>query len=367
MGESKIGWLNPPPFGRTALFGTPAQPGYTFNAWIGCAKVKPECKFCYAEREAERCLLPEFAEAKRLRLPVWGVHAPRHLLSEASWRNPVKWNRLADAAGYPRWCFGGSQMDWLEDRDDLAASRARLLDLIERTPFLRWVMLTKRPEDFARLVPRWASGVPKNVWIGISAGSQASLDSMHNAFAAIPCDRKVISAEPLLERTDFRRTLRLPGVRWFLIGGENAAKDKARPNNLDWMRDGLAQALEVPTIYRFCKQLGSRVFGLPACPECGDQEGEEWHEGDYCSTCGDTVEVELVNTASGKPVVGRAPGDGVSHPEGRWQPVPGTGYARVLHTRQPKGEDWREWPIDLQVQEWPDGAAFVREETRAAC
>ena len=352
MGESSIGWLNPPPMGRTLLFGSPAQPGYTFNAWIGCAKVDPECKNCYAEREAERGRIPTFAEAKRLHLPVWGKHAPRHFAAESTWRLPERWDRLADKAGSPRWCFGGSQMDWLEDRDDLIASRARLISLIERTRNLRWVLLTKRPQDFARLVPSWARGVPSNVWIGISAGSQASLDEKHDAFAAIPSDRKVISAEPLIGRVDFRRALRLPGLRWFLIGGENAGVGAVRPNNLEWMREALAQAYEVPTVYRYVKQLGSRVFGVPACPGC---EGEMF-EGAVCPVCSDVVSVVLVDR-DGREL----------HDDAGVERRAGSRYLRVMNLQHRTGEDWREWPPDLQVQEWPDGAAFIREDARAAC
>mgnify|MGYP005609622769 CR=1 FL=1 len=320
MGESSIGWLNPPPMGRTLLFGSPAQPGYTFNAWIGCAKVDPECKNCYAEREAERGRIPTFAEAKRLHLPVWGKHAPRHFAAESTWRLPERWDRLADKAGSPRWCFGGSQMDWLEDRDDLIASRARLISLIERTRNLRWVLLTKRPQDFARLVPSWARGVP---------------------------------SQPAHElRVDFRRALRLPGLRWFLIGGENAGVGAVRPNNLEWMREALAQAYEVPTVYRYVKQLGSRVFGVPACPGC---EGEMF-EGAVCPVCSDVVSVVAV-ALNGREL----------HDDAGVERRAGSRYLRVMNLQHRTGEDWREWPPDLQVQEWPDGAAFIREDARAAC
>ncbi len=72
MGESSIGWLHPPPRGGHAPFGTEGQPGYTVNYWLGCAKVDPECKHCYAEREAGRGRVPTFREQNRLGLPVWG-------------------------------------------------------------------------------------------------------------------------------------------------------------------------------------------------------------------------------------------------------------------------------------------------------
>lgn len=353
MGESSIGWLHPPPNAGRAPFGTLGQPGYTVNFWIGCTKVDPECANCYAEREAERGRLPTFREQNRLHLPVWGPKAPRHIVTQATLRMVDRFNREAEAENYPRWIFGGSQMDWLEDRPDLVEPRARLLAAMERTRWLRWIMLTKRPENFARLVPQWAGSVPDNVWIGISAGSQESLDSKLEAFAAIPSTRKMISGEPLLERVDWRAALRIPFVRWIIFGGESGPRGKVRANHLSWMRDGVDQA-RAAGVAPFVKQLGAKVLGAPSCVGCED----EMHEDDICGTCGDTVELALVNTATGKLV--RGAGDGRTYPEGEGAPMPGTGYERVVHLKHCKGEDWREWPPDLLVQEWPDGAGYTR-------
>ena len=160
MGESSIGWLHPPAHGRRVPFVAGGQPGYSVNYWIGCSKVDPECKHCYAEREAERRRLPTFRDRS---LPVWGQHAPRHFTTAATLRKVKAWDREAAEAGWPRLIFGGSQMDWLEDRADLVERRAMMLDAIEQAPNLRWILLTKRPENFARLAPRWRAGVPAHV------------------------------------------------------------------------------------------------------------------------------------------------------------------------------------------------------------
>jgi hypothetical protein len=42
--------------------------------------------------------------------------------------------------------------DWLEDRRDLDEWRAQLLELVFRTPWLDWLMLTKRIDNWRALV-----------------------------------------------------------------------------------------------------------------------------------------------------------------------------------------------------------------------
>jgi protein gp37 len=53
------------------------------------------------------------------------------------------------------------------------AARARLFDLIDRTPNLDWLLLTKRPEFIRRY---WPGGYRAIVWLGASAGNQRRAD-----------------------------------------------------------------------------------------------------------------------------------------------------------------------------------------------
>lgn len=332
MGESRIGWLHPPRRAARVPFGTEGRIGYTLNAWIGCAKVDQECKFCYAERETGRGRLPIFKERIDAGRPVWGVDAPRHIVTEATIRQCIRWNREAEADLDPRLVFGGSQMDWLEDRPDLARPRARLLELIAATPWLRWIMLTKRPQNFAALVPSWRGGVPDNVWIGVSAGSQPSLDAKVDALARIPARVKIVSAEPLIGPVDFRRALaEIRELVWFLFGGESGPRSKVRPCDLGWMARGVAQVRDAGR-FAFDKQLGAIPVGVPECIGCEN----EMHEGERCERCGDVV--ELVPLGEGR-------------------------FGRVLHLPG-KADDPALWPARLRVQEWPDGSAYV--DARAA-
>lgn len=335
MGESAIGWLHPPRQAARVPFGTPGRPGYTLNVWIGCSKIDQECKYCYAEREAGRGRLLLFRERNAAGLPVWGNDAPRHIVSEATIKQCLRWNREAEADLDPRLVFGGSQMDWLEDRPELAAPRARLRELIAATPWLRWILLTKRPGNFAALVPEWRSGVPDNVWIGISAGSQPSLDAKLDDLERIPARYKIASVEPMIGPVDFARALRIRELVWFLFGGESGARAKVRPCDLGWIARGVDQVGDAGR-FRFVKQLGAVPIASPlVAPPC--RICLEMRDGKLCLACGDDVERRHIG---------------------------GGTFARVLHLPG-KGDDPALWPERLRVQEWIDGSAYVA--AGAAC
>ena len=108
---------------------------HTFNPWWGCTRVSAACVHCYAE-----------TWSKRLGKKLWGPKAPRRFLSDAYWMEPIKWNREAKQQGHRARVFCASMADVFEARSDLNASRERLWKLIEETPQLDWLLLTKRPE-----------------------------------------------------------------------------------------------------------------------------------------------------------------------------------------------------------------------------
>src|SRR5688572_29932027 len=114
------------------------SPGYTFNPWRGCAKVSPGCTHCYAETLSKR---------NPAVLGTWGKDGVRAIGSDAYWRQPLAWNRAAKQAGERRRVFCASLADVFEDRPDLVGPRHRLVDLIQLTQHLDWLLLTKRPEN----------------------------------------------------------------------------------------------------------------------------------------------------------------------------------------------------------------------------
>ncbi len=123
---------------------------HTFNGWWGCVKVPgaPECAFCYAE-----------TFSRRLGLDLWGKDADRRTFGDKHWKAPEAWNRQAQREGRRHRVFAMSMADWAEDRSDLDELRDRLFDLIRRTPWLDWQLLTKRIENVPMMLPK-ELGVP---------------------------------------------------------------------------------------------------------------------------------------------------------------------------------------------------------------
>lgn len=313
---------------------------YTLNPWWGCARVSPGCERCYAETFAKRV-----GHGKRLPA-IWGAKAERKIASEAVWREPLRWNREAAQAGVRRRVFCASMADVFEDRPDLVAPRARLWRLIFETPSLDWLLLTKRPENAARL---WANARahwngwdrfeyesagpvwPVNVWLGTTCEDKRRADERLPHLLAVPAAVRFVSYEPALEAVDFARWLPKPCPRcgratdendcdqcagmglvdlgpslsWIIVGGESGPG--ARPFDLAWARSTIAQckAAGVPA---FCKQLGAKPH---------------------------------VDGAGAKRVEGLS---------GLWLQDGDALWAMD----DPKGGDWSRWPHDLRVREWPE-------------
>lgn len=230
----------------------------TFNPWIGCTKVAPGCTHCYAE-----------AFAKRTGKAKWGPGGTRVLTSDAYWKNPLKWNKQAEAAGVRKRVFCASLADVFEDWSGNQADgvspkcmvnakgeplctrigietavqwptepgwrplcminvRERLFRLIDATPNLDWLLLTKRPENIRKMWPStncWGlvchasvgtgivcpddscdvndglrKGWRDNVWLGTTVTDQETAD--RNIPQLIQCGDlcpvRFLSCEPLL-------------------------------------------------------------------------------------------------------------------------------------------------------------------------
>ena len=248
----------------------------TFNPWWGCTRVSPGCENCYAETLA----------TVRRKLPVWGVDAERKPMSEAYWRDPVKWNRKAGEGPERRRVFCASMADVFEmppERNAQAwgvqtVARERLWKLIEATPNLDWLLLTKRPQNVRGLVP-WTHGWPANVWLGTTTEDQKRYDERWPILAEIPAAIHFISHEPALGPLEIRHH---EGARpdWVITGGESG--HGARFYDLGWARRVVEQCREYG-IAPFVKQLGADpIDGTAGCSvRLRDRKGgdpSEWPE-----------------------------------------------------------------------------------------
>lgn len=215
---------------------------HTFNPWWGCAKVSPACNNCYAE-----------TWAKRVGLDLWGSTSPRRFFGDKHWREPLRWEREARRQATRKRVFCASMADVFEARADLDPARGRLWELIESTPSLDWLLLTKRPQNAAIMAP-WGGRWPGNVWLGTTVESQ-EWTARIEPLLRVPARVHFLSCEPLLGPLDVRGWLGSTDglVRWLIAGGESGPR--ARPLTAEWLRDLRDQCTDAGASFHF-KQWG---------------------------------------------------------------------------------------------------------------
>lgn len=219
---------------------------HTFNPWIGCQKVSPGCDHCYAE-----------SLSKRYGWVEWGPHGERKLTSAANWRKPHLWNKEAKRTGKRPRVFCSSLADvW--DNAVPAAWRKDLFDLIRNTPNLDWLLLTKRPENIAKML-RPAIGEAelwpwRNVWLGTTCEDQEHYDRRWPILSKTAAVVHFISYEPAIG------PLRLPNgpdqPDWLICGGESGVGARHMP--AAWAVD-IRNDCERAGVYFFMKQMTKKA------------------------------------------------------------------------------------------------------------
>lgn len=202
----------------------------TFNPWIGCQKVSAGCDHCYAEALMD----------KRWHKVTWGPHGERKRTTEANWRQPLTWNKHFAAFqakhGHRQRVFCASLAD-VFDNQVPAEWRTDLFDMIASTPNLDWLLLTKRPENFARMLP---AGEWESMWLGVTCEDQSAYDRRWPLLAATRAVVKFVSYEPALG------PLRILGEdqfskmpSWLICGGESGRGYRDMPsqwaNDIGWI------------------------------------------------------------------------------------------------------------------------------------
>lgn len=233
---------------------------HTFNPWWGCQRVSPGCEHCYAE-----------AWAKRTGNQVWGPTAPRRFFGEKHWAEPLKWNRAAEKAGERRRVFCASMADVFEDRRDLDEWREKLWVVIDQTPWLDWLLLTKRPENL-RL---FGSDVLSKCWIGTTTEDQRRFDERVEHLLSVDAAVHFLSCEPLLGSITippkyFGATDSLAAsfgnqlVNWVIVGSESGPG--ARPMDIQWA-ESLRNQCEEAGVSFFTKQIANKSDRKGGKPE----------------------------------------------------------------------------------------------------
>lgn len=284
---------------------------HTFNPWIGCTKVSPACKNCYAERDMDH----RFHKVK------WGDGGTRVVTSEKNWWNPNRWNSIAGKSGVRPRVFCASLADVFEDWDGqvqhssgvpmwlmnepnghakrwgaghvlddpnsglplkLSDVRKRLFELIDYTPHIDWLLLTKRPENIKKMWPTENDGCNgklaqaifggegrlvrrrDNVWLGTSVESSQYLHRIDTLKSCGDLAAMLfISAEPVVGPME---TLgeHLDGIDWVITGGESGPN--ARPAEPEWYRSIRDQCSSLNIPFHF-KQWGEWIpYEHCGCP-----------------------------------------------------------------------------------------------------
>jgi protein gp37 len=202
------------------------------------------CKFCYIGAIMKRAGYEPFNGPMRTK----------------DWAAPFRWDRAAARAGERHRVFTCSMSDFFHEGAD--QWRPEAWQVIKACTNLDWLILTKRPELVRdRLPPDWGASYP-NVWLGVSCGCAEALPFL-GLLRELPAAVKFVSAEPLLERMDFRPYL--GWLDWVITGCERAAKEKRQVMDLDWVRDIDRQCREAG-VPHFFKQAYMGEKGVP-CEE----------------------------------------------------------------------------------------------------
>ncbi|MBN3761366.1 DUF5131 family protein [Burkholderia sp. Ac-20365] len=251
---------------------------FTHNHWEGCTPVSPACDHCYAEVRNAR-----YGGGIA---PNWGVGAPRRLTSQENRKKPLRYNRrLFGECASCRWrgfvsaatsfdahakcaecnavgsivrtrarVFCSSLSDVFDNEVD-PSWRTDLWQLVDSTPTLEWMLLTKRIGNVRKMVPRsWLepNGWPKNVRLGITVSTQEEVERDVPRLLDINAPN-FLSIEPILGAIDLLKIREKSGlvfnalsskvgisyrgrrIDWVIAGGESGGPD-VRPAHIDWLR-----------------------------------------------------------------------------------------------------------------------------------
>lgn len=221
---------------------------HTFNPWWGCSKVSPACKHCYAE-----------TWAKRVGSNVWGRNAERRFFGDQHWKEPMAWNLEAERSKQRRRVFCASMADVFERKIGLVEWRERLWDLIEKTPMLDWLLLTKRPQNISSMVPWSDKDWPTNIWLGTTVENQYWAKIRLPELSKNNASVRFLSCEPLLGAINLTPWFSKKGLHpidWVIAGGESGPY--SRPMNPSWVRTLRDQCKKHDVAFHF-KQWGHWV------------------------------------------------------------------------------------------------------------
>ncbi len=204
----------------------------TWNPTVGCTKVSPGCKHCYAEKMAKRLQsmgMRGYEKGFRLTL------MPERLAEPLERRRPTVY-------------FVNSMSDLFHEKVPFAYID-RVFEVIGRAHHHTFQILTKRAERMAAYCRGRA--VPPNAWLGVSVEDRKYGVPRIEVLRGIDATIRFLSVEPLLEDVG---TIDLTDIHWVIVGGESGLR--ARPMRPSWV-EGVKRQCEAAGVPFFFKQWGS--------------------------------------------------------------------------------------------------------------
>jgi protein gp37 len=189
----------------------------TWNPVIGCSKISPGCRSCYALRDAVRLSGNPNQQVRTDYRPTVENHEWTGItvVRESQIDKPSTWKK-------PRRIFVCSMGDLFHESVQ-DASIDLVFDVINACPWHTFQLLTKRPERMRSYLDG-LSVIPTNVWCGVTAENQDTFDARVPILLQTRCDVRFVSCEPLLSAIDIRSTLHATLIDWLIVGGETGPR-----------------------------------------------------------------------------------------------------------------------------------------------
>jgi protein gp37 len=258
----------------------------TWNPVTGCTPISEACQNCYAKRMSKRlagrCGYPEDEPFKVT------LHPER--LDE-----PFKWRK-------PRRVFVCSMSDLFHEKVD-EGFLCRIFDTMLAAEQHTYLILTKRPERMKDFITRCIHGIPKNIWLGVTAENQQRAEERIPILLQIPAAVRFVSIEPMLGPVDLSKWLGgtwycetcectvdpefvpfseihypcenyldfIPGIDWVICGSESGPNH--RKTKIEWIRDLREQCISANVPF-FLKQMeiNGRMVKMP------ELDGKIWDQ-----------------------------------------------------------------------------------------
>lgn len=203
----------------------------TWNPTVGCTKISPGCKNCYAEKMAERL--------QAMRTPGY----------ENGFKLTLLPSRINDplVRKKPTVYFVNSMSDLFHE-DVSFEYIDRVFEVITQAHWHTFQILTKRADRLATYFR--ARTPPKNAWLGVSVEDKQYGLPRIDFLRTVPATVRFLSVEPLLEDLG---EIDLTGIHWVIVGGESGPR--ARPMRPEWVKAIQIQCEEQSAAF-FFKQWG---------------------------------------------------------------------------------------------------------------